>query len=79
MISHRITKTRKGKGEGGWERKWEQHHVCTKQGEEDSKMIKVGAQALRDECSAMAKEAGRYVWEECDWVYVVIITVYQIQ
>ena len=42
-------------------------------------MIKVRAQAVRDECSAMAKEAGRYVGEECNWVYVVIITVYQIQ
>ena len=27
----------------------------------------------------MAKEAGRYMQEECDWVYVVIITVYRIQ
>ena len=42
-------------------------------------MIKVHAQAVREECSAMAKEAGRYVEEECNWVYVVIITVYQIQ
>ena len=42
-------------------------------------MIKVRAQAVRDECSAMAKEAGRYVEKECNWVYVVIITVYQIQ
>ena len=33
----------------------------TRQGEEGSKMIKVRAQAVRDECSAMAKEAGRYV------------------
>ena len=42
-------------------------------------MIKVCMQAVQDECSAMAKEAGRYMYEECDWVYVVIITVYQIQ
>ena len=35
--------------------------MCTRQGEEDSKMIKVRAQVVRDECSAMAKEAGRYV------------------
>ena len=42
-------------------------------------MIKVHVQAVRDECRAMAKETGRYVEEECNWVYVVIITVYQIQ
>ena len=42
-------------------------------------MIKVRAQAALDKCSAMAKEAGREMQEECEWVNVLIITVYQIQ
>ena len=78
MLSHTITKTKERVREGG-KKNWEQSHVRTQQGEEDSKTITVHTKAAWDKCSAMAKEAGREMQEECECVYVVIITVYQIQ